>query len=122
MPLPTYMTEQPRIDPVAVLARRIGSFSHAGKIARTGSTIVLQALDCTDAADYRRAIRMACDQADSAAWTVEATVPSVLGDSVKHFEAAGFRLIHETDDQDAGGEHVVLRRTARAHEALRLCA
>jgi hypothetical protein len=113
MPLPAYMTQQPKTEPVEVLARRISNLSQSGTIVRAGQTITVRALDCATPDEYRRAIRMMCEQADAMRYSVEANVPSVLGDSVKHFEHAGFQIAHETGSDDEDGAHFVLRRRAR---------
>lgn len=113
MPLPAYMTQHPSADPVAVLFRRVNNVAQSGEFGRVGQTITIRALDCTTAESYRKAIRMMCEQADSMRYSVEAMVPSVLADSVKHFEGAGFHIAHETNgDEDQGAEYVV-RRPAR---------
>lgn len=114
MPLPAYMTQQPSTDPVAVLFRRVLNVAQSGEFGRVGQTLTVKALDCETPESYRKAIRMMCEQADDMRYSVEAMVPSVLADSVKHFETAGFHIAHETSaDEDSGTQYVV-RRRARA--------
>lgn len=113
MPLPAYMTQQPTTDPIDVLTRRIGGITQNSDIGRVGQTITSRALDCDDVDSYRRVIRLMCEQADTLRYSVEAHVPSVLADSVKHYEAAGFTIAYEAGPEDMDGAHFLLRRRAK---------
>lgn len=112
MPLPAYLTQQPTIDPIDLLSRRVARIAENADIGRVGQTITSRALDCCDVQSYRRAIRLMCEQADTLRYSIEAHVPNVLGDSVGIYEESGFSIAYEAGSEDMDGAHYLLRRRA----------
>jgi GNAT superfamily N-acetyltransferase len=114
MPLPAYLTQQPEITPTEAIARRIGRMGFEVTVTRKGQTLQLFGVD-SDAqghATARKAIRTICEFADSNRLTIEAAVPAIFGGVVVDYEANGFNVVFETDDNHEQGAHCLLRRAA----------
>jgi hypothetical protein len=83
-------------------------------LTRKGQTIQLFGVD-SDASGHalaRKAIRTVCEFADSNRLTIEAAVPAVEAGVVVDYEAMGFNVVLETDEDHEQGAHCLLRRAA----------
>lgn len=114
MPLPAYLTQQPDITPTEAVARRMRRLGMTVTMTRRGRTILLSGLDSDDAGheNARRAIRIACEHADIERLTLETAVPAIQANIVDDYEANGFRVVIETDEEHEQGAHCLLRRAA----------
>lgn len=115
MPLPKYLLEQPSTNPLESISRRILSFGVSASLQRRGTTVVIRNLDHgdTDHNAMRRAMRIITEHADASKLTCEAFVPSVMAATVADYEANGFHVVLQADEEDEDGAHVVLRRATR---------
>lgn len=114
MPLPTYLTKQPEITPTEAVARRMRRLGFEVTMTRKGRTILLSGVESDDQGHdtARKAIRIACEHADTERLSIETAIPSIHGGVVVDFEALGFRVVMETDEEHERGAHCLLRRAA----------
>ncbi len=113
MPLPSYMLENPKTNPIQVIENMIGRLGANAAINRQGKTITVKNLDCEDGSHEttKKAIKIICTQADMIGVSVDAIVPDILGNTVSDFEHFGFQATHNCDETHPNGPSTLLRRT-----------
>lgn len=114
MPLPAYLTQQPDINPIEAVSRRIQRLGFDVSLARRGRTIMLSGVESDDLGHdtARKAIKIACDHADINKLTIEAVIPAIQCNVVTDYQSLGFRIVLETDEEHEQGPHCLLRRAA----------
>jgi len=115
MPLPSYLLEQPQITPIDAVARRISRLGVEAIIRRVGQTISVQGVDQFEATDeaLTKTFKILCDHADLSRLTIEIKIPELFSALVTRLEASGFHIIATVGDEDEGGSHTLMRRSAR---------
>ena len=113
MPLPSYMTENPKITPLQALENRLRRMGREVSLKRQGCVVHLDGIaqDSQDA-QISRVLGIACQHADGMRLTLQAKIAAVDANVVPDFEQCGFRIVAETDEDDLEGAHYVLRRAA----------
>ena len=114
MPLPAHMLANPT-SPMDAVCSRIRRLGVDAEISRQGNTILIRNLEHPDGdhSVVRRALGIVNDFADTNRLTAEAFVPYVLENFMTDFEAVGFYLVHQVDEESEAGPHVLLRRAPR---------
>ncbi len=113
MPLPAYMLQQPTIDPIDVLARRIRAKGVEIEMFRQGKTIQMRNMDTQDLEAATAAIRIVGEYADLNFMVVDALVPSILGHLDSAYLSNGFLVGYEGGEENERGEYQLMRRKPR---------
>ena len=115
MPLPAYLTEQPKTNPTTIIARQIRNLGIDVDIVRTGATLTVQGIELDpDNSEYvDRAIRLLSNYADANRLSTDAIVYPVQANVIERYIAHGFEIHLEPQDEDEEGAHTLLRRIAR---------
>lgn len=114
MPLPSYLLEQPQLDATDAVGRRIQRLGVDAVIERRGTTLTLRRLDPFAASGeaIAKAIRILCEHADAARFSIEVKVPEIFSSLVSILTPRGFRIAALAGDDDEAGAHYLLRRSA----------
>lgn len=115
MPLPAYMTAQPKIDPTLVLNRQIRSLGLDVELTRHGQTLTIRDLELNgqNLSQVKRAISLLVLYADLNQINLDAIVYTVQGNVISNFLEAGFLIHMQPMDDEERGAHTLLHRGMR---------
>lgn len=115
MPLPAYITEQPKSNPTDVVARQINNLGLNPELHRCGSTLTVRGIeyDGENGDAVMRAIKLINRHADAYRLSTDVIVYPVQGNVIDYYLKAGFEIHVDTSEEDDEDPHTLLRRITR---------
>lgn len=115
MALPAYLLEQPKTNPTDVLIRQIQSLGLDAEIIRHGPTITIRNLELTETNEdqINRALRLIATHADTNRLAVDAIVQPIQENIISRYQAAGFLVHVQANDDCDDDANTLLRRAIR---------
>ena len=116
MPLPAYLLATPTTNPTQIFVRKVKDLGVEIDVIRSGQTLTVRNLELSsdNAPQIRRAIQMLVTHADLHTLSIDAIVYPIQGNIISRYEAAGFLIHLQPEDESDEDAYTLLRRAARS--------